>query len=243
MPIEKRKYLELKGVFKKNNIFFKVNGESRHRDEDFIEYVAGLEVEEYSAFLVGNRLWEMGAFSYSWSTLPLNIKIGRYCSIASGIKVLGTRHPYEWLTTSSSTYDRNFIIYKKYCLDNHVEHPSYNRPNPFRAHGIILHNDVWIGANVTLKPDIIIGTGGVIAANSTVVKDVPPYAIVGGNPAKIIKYRFDPMVIHDLLLSGWWNYKFTDFQKFDIRNTSNFISQFMKEKENLEPLTPSKLIL
>lgn len=243
MSSVKRRYLELKSTLKDHNVFFKVNGNFRHKNEDLIEYIEGSEVEGYSAFLAGNRLWEMGAFSYSWSSLPLSTKVGRYCSIANGIRILGSRHPYEWLTTSSSTYDKNFIIYKKYCLDNNVEHPSYNRPSSFRPHGIILHHDVWIGANVTLKPDIVIGTGAVIAANSTVVKDVPPYAIVGGNPAKIIKYRFDPMIIHDLLLSGWWNYKFTDFQKLDIRNTSNFISQFMKEKENLEPLTPSKLIL
>lgn len=190
----RNKYHELREILLKNRVFFKNNGAERHQLHDELRYEKGCRIEPYSAFLAGNNLFSMGAFSYSWSILPLNSKVGRYCSIARGLQVLGARHPYEWLTTSSATYDPHFIIFKQFCEDQQKEHPTFQREEQ-RSHGIMMGHDVWIGANVTLKQNIIIGTGAVIAANSTVVKDVPPYAIVGGNPAKIIKYRFDALVL------------------------------------------------
>lgn len=104
-------------------------------------------------------------------------------------------------------------------------------------------HDVWLGANVTLKQNIIIRTGAVIAANSTVVKDVPLYTIVGGNPAKIIKYRFDESQIERLLASQWWNYAFTDFQKLDIRNMDIFLEQFSKDEKEFSLLSFDALVL
>ncbi|MDL4470788.1 CatB-related O-acetyltransferase [Citrobacter braakii] len=71
-------------------------------------------------------------------------------------------------------------------------------------------NDVWIGNDVVLKGGISIGDGAVVAANSVVTKDVPPYAIVAGVPAKIIKYRFESDIIEQLLKIKWWNYNYTD---------------------------------
>lgn len=71
---------------------------------------------------------------------------------------------------------------------------------------ILIQNDVWLGHNVTVMPGVTIHNGAVIAANSHVVKDVPPYAIVGGNPAKLIKYRFSDEIIDKLLTIQWWNW-------------------------------------
>ena len=85
-------------------------------------------------------------------------------------------------------------------------------------------NDVWIGSNVIIPGGIQIGTGAIVATGSVVVKDVPPYAIVGGNPAKIIRYRFSKEQIDVLLGSEWWNWpiekirqqvdEFSDIEKF-----------------------------
>ena len=94
-----------------------------------------------------------------------------------------------------------------------------------------------------LKQNLNIGTGSVIAANSVVTKDVPPYAIVGGNPAKIIKYRFSETHIQKLLALQWWNYSFTDFQQLDITNIDTFIDQFNDNLESLTPLNLTPLIL
>ena len=96
---------------------------------------------------------------------------------------------------------------------------------------------------MVLKQNLNIGTGAVIAANSVVTKDVPPYAIVGGNPAKIIKYRFSETHIQKLLALQWWNYAFTDFQQYDITNIETFIDQFNDNIESLTPLNLTPLIL
>ena len=71
---------------------------------------------------------------------------------------------------------------------------------------LIIGNDVWIGYNATIMAGVTIGDGAIIATNATVVKDVPPYSIVGGNPAQIIKYRFDEAIREKLLQLKWWDW-------------------------------------
>ena len=185
----------------------------------------------------------MGSFSYTWSQLPITTRIGRYCSIASGVGILGTRHPIEWVTSSSSTYDNQFIIFKKFAEDMGIKHITHPRPLNRRNHGLVIGHDVWIGANVVLKDDLCIGTGAVIAANSVVVKDVPSYAVVGGNPAKIIKYRFTDYQILRLLETRWWEYSMVDVQSFDFTDIDRFCIDFFKRKPQLTPYNPSKLSL
>lgn len=235
-------YDDISDILNGRNIFFSVSGNHRHKPNDYLFLDDNsLNIEPYCAFLSGNHLYSMGSFSYSWSALPINTRVGRYCSIAGGVSTLGTRHPIEWISSSSVNYDDKFIIFKKFADDMNVEHIVHPRLSNMRKHGLIIGDDVWIGANVTLKNDIVVGTGAVIAANSVVIKDVPPYAIVGGNPAKIIKYRFSDYQIIRLLSSKWWEYAMTDIQRFDIRNIDQFCDTFLKEKQNIQPYQPSKL--
>ncbi|CAA0284746.1 CatB-related O-acetyltransferase [Acinetobacter baumannii] len=239
----KRQYIELKETMSKNNIFFTRNGNARFLDKDYINFLEKVEIEPFCAFLVGNNIWSMGAFSYSWSLLPITTKVGRYCSIAEGVRVLGLRHPHEWLTTSATTYDRNFIIYQKYLEINNMDQNARRLPNNPELKTLNIGHDVWIGARALLKPTISIGNGAVIPANSVVTKDVPPYAIVGGNPAKIIKYRFDEDTINQLLKSTWWEYGFSDIQKLEIDNIQNFLIEFDLQKSNFKKLELEKLIV
>ena len=231
-------YSKIKQDLIGHHIFFSTNGSPRLQDEEFINIPAQLTIEPYCAFLIGKNIWSMGSFSYSWSALPINCQMGRYCSIARYVSVFGERHPYEWLTTSSSTYDQNFIIFKQFCLDHKVEHIVAEPPQNTRKHGLVIGHDVWIGSNAVLKPDLIIGTGAVIAANAVVTKDVPPYAIVGGNPAKIIKYRFSENQIEKLLASQWWQYAFPELQHFNITDCDLFLEHFEQMKNQLQPYTP-----
>ncbi|MDR0579034.1 MAG: CatB-related O-acetyltransferase [Campylobacteraceae bacterium] len=187
----------------------------------------------------------MGSFSYSWSALPHEITIGRYCSIASGLNIMGTRHPYEWISTSSFTYDSNFIIFSKCKKDFASNYMTNTRPSS-RKTNITIGNDVWIGANVLLSRGITIDDGAVIAANSVVTKDVPPYCIVGGNPAKIIKMRFTDDVICALRMLQWWDYKFSDFEKIaqggeSIKNPMRFAAKLRNliEKGDITPYKPT----
>lgn len=123
---------------------------------------------------------------------------------------MGERHPYERISSSSFTYDGNFVIMSRYLEDNGYTDFAVE-PTQTALNNARFGNDVWIGEGVTLANGIQIGDGAIVAANSHVVKDVPAYAIVGGNPAKLIKYRFSEDVIARLLRVKWWNYSFVNF--------------------------------
>jgi virginiamycin A acetyltransferase len=114
-----------------------------------------------------------------------NIHIGRYCSIADSVHLL---------LNMSKDYSRAAIEETDTTLSSSMP----------RKGQIIIQNNVWIGYAATIMSGVVIGNGAVIAANSHVIKDVPPFAVVGGNPAKIIKYRFSEEVIAELQNIAWW---------------------------------------
>lgn len=122
--------------------------------------------------------------------------IGRFCMIASGVTFImnGANH----LTDALSTYP--FAIF-----GNGWEHAMDGKTYPQKG-DINIGNDVWIGYNATIMAGVTIGDGAIIAANATVVKDVEPYSIVGGNPAVLIRKRFPQETIDRLLALKWWNW-------------------------------------
>ncbi|MGQ4680756.1 Vat family streptogramin A O-acetyltransferase [Paenibacillus polymyxa] len=126
------------------------------------------------------------------------LKIGKFCAIAEGITFImnGANHRMDGLTT----YPFNIFSggWEKVT-------PSLEQL-PFKGDTII-GNDVWLGQSVTIMPGITIGDGAIVASNSTVVKDVEPYTIVGGNPAKVIRPRFDQETITLLLKLKWWDWE------------------------------------
>ena len=151
---------------------------------------------------IGNSQIAVGRFSYGHKNLLIrqwkegaNLEIGAFCSLATNITIyLGGNHRTDWITT--------FPFGHKYQNElggeDIVGHPSTKGD-------VIIGNDVWIGSGVTIMSGIKIGDGSVISANTCVVKDVPPYHIVGGNPSQIIKKRFDDEIIELLLELKWWN--------------------------------------
>jgi virginiamycin A acetyltransferase len=144
--------------------------------------------------------------------LPL-IKIGKKCSIARNCTFTLSNHITDLFTTSPTS--RHMFSHKR------GNSASYSKGD------IIIKNDVWIGANCTLLDGITIENGAIIGAGSVVVKNVPPYAIVGGNPAKIIKYRFSNDIINEIEDSCIWNLSIENINKFDI-HTKN-IKQLLSE--------------
>jgi len=125
------------------------------------------------------------------------IIIGNFCSIAQNLNIwLGGRHNTNWVTTYPFGHT-NKDIFNSFNGDGH---PPINQGGL----DVTIGSDVWIGANVTIMPGIKIGDGAVIANNSHVVKNVEPYSIVGGNPAKLIRHRFSPEQIEQLLRIKWW---------------------------------------
>lgn len=133
---------------------------------------------------------------YSWGE-DIDIKIGRFSSIGAGLKLFcGGNHSTSFV--SSYPFGSVYPDFLKIRPD---------RPIVFSNGDIRIGNDVWIGRDVTIMSGISIGDGSVIAANSHVVKDVEPYSIYGGNPAKFIRYKFSEEIIEMLLKLQWWNYE------------------------------------
>lgn len=140
--------------------------------------------------------------------------IGKFCMIASGVSFImnGANH----LTDAISTYP--FAIFGN-GWEKAMEGKSY--PNKGNT---VIGNDVWIGHNATIMSGVTIGDGAIIATNSTVVKDVAPYTVVGGNPASEIKKRFDEETIERLLHLKWWDWPIEKITKNLQNLTSNRIN-------------------
>lgn len=139
---------------------------------------------------------DVGLYSYGGCFDPSfnlggNVNVGRYCSFAQNVHYFGANHPIKNLTMSPLFYNKKFGFN---VMD--IERNELN-----------IGNDVWIGYGVIITASCReIGNGAVIGAGSIVTKNVPPYAIVAGNPAKIIKYRFDEETISKLQKSDWVNH-------------------------------------
>lgn len=137
----------------------------------------------------------IGRYSYmGYDCEIINTEIGSFCSLASGIHIGLAEHPIQWVSTSPVFQNvKNSSIRKRFAK---LSVPKGKRTT--------IGHDVWIGTNAIIKKGVNIGTGAVIASGAVVTKDVEPYAIVGGCPAKLIKKRFDEDTICRLLKSEWW---------------------------------------
>lgn len=147
-----------------------------------------------------NYQWEIGDHTYGNISVSeprmAKLKIGKFCSIAAGVSVILGNHRVDTVTTYpfSSLRSRWPGIRRNY-IDDHSTKGD-----------VIIGNDVWIGHSATILSGVTIGDGAVIATKSLVNKDVEPYSIVGGTPAKLIKFRHSPNVISDLLRIKWWEW-------------------------------------
>ena len=144
--------------------------------------------------------YEIGRGSYSSNLRVLRqkdgatLKIGAFCSIADGVEIfLGGEHRIDWVTT--------------YPFNVKWESARHIKGHPKTKGNVEIGNDVWIGRGALIFSGVKIADGAVIGARAVVTNDVPPYAIVTGNPAKIVKKRFDEEIIVRLLNLKWWHWE------------------------------------
>ena len=157
------------------------------------------------------------------------LTIGKFCSIASGTRfIMG---PANHRISSVTTYP--FHVFGGEWEKNT---PSHLSQLPFKG-DIVIGNDVWIGRESVIMPGVKIGDGAIIAAYSVVVKDVPPYGVAGGNPAKLIKKRFDDELIKLLLRVKWWDFspeKLVDFLSIlcspDLEDVKEVLKRELSER-------------
>ncbi|MGQ3384991.1 CatB-related O-acetyltransferase [Glutamicibacter sp. TV12E] len=207
-----------------------------------VNYEADLALHPYTTFwgTTGLALGRMGAFSYTHSRLHKSLAVGRFTSIAKGLSVMGARHPHEWASTSPVFYNQQLLA-QAYGQDRGVVLNSTKFG--YKAGKIAIGNDVWIGEKVTLGHGISIGDGAVIASNSVVTKDVAPYTVVGGVPARVIRDRFEPETVQALQASAWWELAPEDLTRCDVRSPDLFAAQVLRGREHgqFQPLQTQPL--
>ena len=144
---------------------------------------------------------KIGSYTYLGPKVDLSdSKIGSFCSIGANVQILSSCHPSsEFVSTSPVFYSTN-----KQCGTSFVKDTTFDEHRFIEGYSAIIGNDVWIGRNAMIMGGITVGDGAIIAAGAIVTKDVPPYAVVAGMPARIIKYRFSAEQIHFLLNDRWW---------------------------------------
>ena len=155
---------------------------------------------------------DIGDYSYiGYRSQLQRTSIGKFCSIASDVKVSFGTHPTHLVSSSPVFYSNDNVLRTQWAPETGLS----VHENP----GTLVGNDVWIGMNAIVMGDLALGDGCIVAAGAVVTKDVPPYTIVGGVPAKTIRQRFSTEVINALVTIQWW-----DWEIDTIRRRANYFS-------------------
>lgn len=171
---------------------------------------------------------EVGFGTYiSEQSVLVNMSVGRYCAIGPFVHVINGKHPTrEFVSIHPAFYSTAGQAGFSYVTKNRFDEFTY--VNSEKEHFVCAGNDVWIGDSVSIMEGVTIADGTIIAAGAVVVKDTEPYSIIGGVPAKVIRYRFDQEDIDFLLSLQWWN----QGEKW-IREHAQYFDNIKRLKENL----------
>lgn len=179
--------------------------------------------QQYPNYKIGRGTYSDDLKVFSWGEGSV-LEIGAFCSIAIGVKIfLGGEHRVDWVTTYPFS-----VLWES--ASSIVGHPKSKGD-------VIIGNDVWIGTEAVIMSGVKIGDGAVIAARAVVARDVPPYAIVAGNPARVIKMRFTNDIITRLLAVTWWNWDDKAIETHIPLLLANDIEGFLVKAEHSNSLS------
>ncbi len=177
------------------------------------------DLPNFKRFNIGEYTYGSPAVLYGKEEMGGDLIIGKFCSIAEDVVILlGGNHRIDWVTT--------------YPFNKLMEEFSFIEGHPTTKGDVIIGNDVWIGYQSLILSGVKISDGAVIAARSVVTKDVEPYTIVAGNPARLIRRRFSEEIIKRLLAIQWWNKDINIIKKYIPLMLSQDIEKFLTAIEN-----------
>jgi len=196
---------------------------------------ANARFERFTQHLPG-AFMPLGAYSYSRSHFGHVTRIGRYCSIGAGVQVMGDSHPMDWVSSSPVFYRRKranqWGSARQGFPDFHALGPS-----------VEVGDDVWIGDDVLLAHGVRLGTGCVVAARSVVTRDVGPYEIVAGTPARTVRTRFPDPQIERLLASRWWEWPLETWDTIDPTRIESLLEHAATVAGAVPPLADLRFTL
>jgi len=185
---------------------------------NFIHLVhLSIKVEVHHSCMIGKY-----TFINGYSVLYTNVELGNYCTVARNCEIGVTSHPVNWLSSSSFQYSKEIFPILKEIEVKHIPFVSHEKT--------VIGNDVWIGAKVCIVNGVKIGDGAIIAAGAIVTKDVEPYSIVGGVPAKLIRKRFSDEQITQLLELEWWQKNPDELNEINFNDIDLAITQLKELK-------------
>src|SRR5690606_13563608 len=187
----------------------------KSRGVGLVDSVLGFDskIESGTSFISSS----LGDYSYcGYDCNIVNVDIGRFCSLSNRVVIGGAAHPMHFVSTSPVFLSHKDSVKTKFSKHDYL--PQIRT---------IIGHDVWVGENVMIKAGVRIGCGAVVGMGAVVTKDVPDYAVVAGNPARIIRYRFQREVIEDLLASEWW--ELSSEELFKLGRYFDSPGSFLKE--------------
>ena len=201
-----------------------INGTCRFARSCTVNYC---EFEKYVVLFDNTKLYysKVGAYSYvQTGSRIFNSEIGRFCSIAASVSIGPGIHEIDKVSTHPAFYSPSSPLPKVFTKKTH--HKTFRK--------VHIGNDVWIGEKAIVLDGVKVGNGAIIASGAVVVKDVDPYSVVGGVPAKHIKYRFNESIIKILQESKWWDFTDDWFEKnselmLDVNGFKEYIKCLQKD--------------
>ncbi|CEG29109.1 CatB-related O-acetyltransferase [Bacillus sp. B-jedd] len=193
---------------------------SKFIKKSYLPAIKNSSIDKKSRVCNGSHILDVNLDKYSYIgnfCTVVNCDIGKFCSIADNCIIGGASHPIEWVSTSPVFHEGKNILGKNFS--NHHFKTSKKT---------IIGNDVWIGNNCLIKSGVIISDGAIIGMGSVVTKDIGPYEIWGGTPARLIRKRFNDETIKLLLEKQWWEWK-----EIDIQNKAKYFNEietFLKKE-------------
>jgi acetyltransferase-like isoleucine patch superfamily enzyme len=203
-----------------------VNGIDTRGKHIKVSYEAPSQINNAPMFYYNDI--QIGMYSYLRTGTARYVKsIGRYCSIGPGVTIGEGEHPTNWLSTSPSQYTleqfKFFPPEREDAPNRRIKRTADNHDGA--AGSVVIGNDVWIGGGATIRRGVRIGDGAIIAGNAFVTRDVEPYSIVAGLPAKHMRYRFADEIVDRLKALRWWRFHINDLKGVDFSNIELALSR------------------